>query len=59
MFIVSNKRILISIPPYVSIHAESNPGPLGSNNMCNNKTEANEFTRYGGSHNYGMYDRSV
>ena len=56
---VLNKRILISIPPYVSIHAESNPGPLGSNNKRNNKTEANEFTRYGKSHNYGMCDRRV
>lgn len=56
---VSKKRILISIPPCVSIHAESNPGPLGSNNKYNNKTEANEFTNYGGYHNYGMCDKRV
>ena len=59
MFMVSKKRILISIPPYVSIHAESNPGPLGGNIKYNNKTEANEFTNYGGSHNYGMCDKRV
>ena len=54
MFTVSNKRILISMPISVSNHAESNPGSLG-NKKHNNKTEANEFTRYGESHNYGIH----